>query len=349
LLELRAKSFLFAVIKPLIAVSLNLLLLRLKYFYMKLLPLITCLFFVVFSSCNEIDPKGEEEVSTFVKQWNENHSQLKASFLLRDYMDVVEYYGKEQTKREVQQDKLTLFEQFPDYQQQIVNGQLTITREAGLYLVVFKKRVQYSGIEGVYESYLSLILKNGDYKIVREGVSEDVKSQDAAIFPKYREINRAKSRNRQLFGDFNGDGLSDYVFVDSPVLLSETEKNEKTDTYNMCKGKCTSVINFSAPSLEAIAVEGAYQSQLENLKDLNGDGADEIGFWNIKPNTKSLYIFDATNSTLLTPPVVINTNVHKNLRLIDIIKKTGPKKITITHSSEQNGKWVLESTVIELE
>lgn len=310
---------------------------------MKFLPLVACLLLICFSSCNEIDPKGEQEVRAFVNQWNDNHTQLKAPYLQRDYMDLVEYYGKERTRIQVRQDKLVLFEQFPDYTQEIVNDQITITKEDGLYLVVFTKRVAYAKVKGEYESYLSLILKNGEYKIVREGVAEDAKNQDAAIFPKYREINIAKSRNRQLFGDFNGDGLSDYAYVDSPELLAEPNAD------GPCKGDCTSVINFSAPGVNPISIKNAYQSKLENLRDLNGDEADEIGFWDIKPTTKSLYIFDATNSKLLTPPVTINTAVHKNLSLIDVFKKTGPGKITVTHSEQRDGKWVLVSAVLELE
>ena len=40
------------------------------------------------------------------------------------------------------------------------------------------------------------------------------------------------------------------------------------------------------------------QSKLP-FKDLNNDGADEIGFWDIKPTTKSLYVFNALNGSLL--------------------------------------------------
>jgi len=312
---------------------------------MKFYHFVVCLVLIC-SSCNEVDPKGEKEVHAFVQQWNANHTQLKAPFLQRDYMDVVEYYGKERTKNEVRQDKLVLFEQFPAYTQQLFNDQLTITKENGLYLVVFTNKVHYNGQEAEYEYYLSLILKNGTYKIVREGVTEADKNRDISIFPRYREATIAKSRNRQLFGDFNGDALSDYAYVDSPILLTEAEKSNQTTTNSICKGDCTSIINFSAPDLNPIIVENAYQSQLENLKDLNGDGADEVGFWNIQPTQKSLYVFDATNSKLLTPPVTINTAVHKNLDLIDVFKKTGPGKITVTRSSEVNGKWVLVSEVV---
>lgn len=316
---------------------------------MKFYPFAIYLFFVLFSACNEVNPKGEKEVREFVKQWNENHTQLKAPYLERDYMDVVDYYGKERTKVDVRQDKLVLFEQFPDYKQEIVDDELAIAKEGGTYLVVFNKRVSYKGIEAEYESYLTVILKNGGYRILREGVAENADNQDAAIFPKYREINIAKKRNRQLFGDFNGDALSDYAYVDGPVLLSEIEKTNNTNADNLCNGKCTSVINFSAPDLNAITIENAYKSQLENLQDLNGDGADEVGFWNIKPTTKSLYVFDAVTSKLLTPPITINTAKHKNLKLIDVIKKSGVNKITITRSEQVNGKWELVSEVVEVE
>src|SRR5690606_36556593 len=110
-----------------------------------------------------------------------------------------------------------------------------------------------------------------------------------------------------------------------------------------------SVIVFSSTALENITVEGAYQSQLENLKDLNSDGADEIGFWDLKPSSKTLYVFDATKGELLTEPIVINTTVHKNLKLIDVFKKSGRNKITVTRSVQVDGRWVLETEVVMLD
>jgi hypothetical protein len=152
-----------------------------------------------------------------------------------------------------------------------------------------------------------------------------------------------------LFGDFNGDGLSDYASVITPELIAATKTESASGAMVQCIGGCNSVITFSSKELEAITVEGAYRSQLENLKDLNSDGADEIGFWDLKPTTNTLYVFDATNGKLLTEPVVINTSVHKNLNLIDVFKKTGPNKITVTRSAQVDGKWVLKSEVIVLD
>jgi hypothetical protein len=263
-------------------------------------------------------------------------------------MDVVTYYGRQRTRLQVQEGKNLLFQQFPDYTQRILNDELVITKEAGSYLVTFTKRVNYNGIEADYPSFLSLIYKNRKFKILREGVAEDAENLDAPIFPSTLTNNAVFTNNRKLFGDFNGDGFSDHATVMSPQMTSDTMGTQSDDAVK-CKGDCNSIITFSNKDLKAITIEGAYRSKLENLKDLNSDGADEIGFWDLKPTTKSLYIFNATNGKLLTQPVVINTMIHKDLTLIDVFKKTGANKITVTHSEQVNGKWILKSEVIALD
>ncbi|WP_044397877.1 hypothetical protein [Lacinutrix sp. Hel_I_90] len=316
---------------------------------MKYFPLMSCLFVLLLLGCNEINPEGEKEVRQFVKKWNEAHTQLKAPYLGRDYMARVNYYGKERTRPQVQRDKNLLFQQFPDYTQRILNDDLVITKEAGSYLVAFTKRVNYNGIEADYPAYLSVMFRNGAFQIIREGVAKNAKDLDAPIFPSARENMAFQSENRQLFGDFNGDAISDYATVISPEINTTTKTEAGSDALISCKGVCNSVITFSAKNLESITIQGAYQSQLENLKDLNNDGADEIGFWDLKPTTKTLYVFNVTNGALLTEPIVINTSVHKNLDLIDVFKKTGPSKITVTRSEQVNGKWILKSEVIKLD
>jgi hypothetical protein len=311
-------------------------------------PIIFCLFLVLCYGCNEVNPKGEKEVREFVKQWNDDHTQLKSAYLQRDYMDVVTYYGKERTKIQVQEDKNLLFQKFPNYTQSILNNKLDITKEDGSFLVTFTKHVTYNGQEADYPSFLSVIIKNGDVKILREGVSKTVNT-DAPIFPSARENTAINSNNRQLFGDFNGDGLSDYASVISPKISSTSQTDVQNTDAIQCEGVCNSVIVFSNKALESITINGAYQSQLENLKDLNSDGADEIGFWDIKPKTKSLYVFDALNNKLLCEPVVINTTIHKNLSFVDVFKKTGPNRITVTRSAQVNGKWILQNEVIVLD
>lgn len=303
----------------------------------------SCLIIALLFGCNEVNSKDEKELRKFIEQWNEDHTSLKSAYLLRDYMDVVTYYGKQWSRVQVLKDKKQLFEQFPDYTQSILNDELDITKKAGSYLVTFTKHVSYNGIEANYESYLSVTMKNGAFRILREDIVENTADLDAPIFPKAREKSRLIATNRQLFGDFNGDGLSDYATVISSEISSNI--NGVVECINGCK----SVIVFSNDDLENITVEGAYQSQLENLKDLNSDGADEIGFWDIKPTSKTLYVFDATNGILLAEPITINTTVHKNLKLIDVFKKSGANKITVTRSAKVEGKWILETEVILLD
>ncbi|QXP58791.1 hypothetical protein [Olleya sp. HaHaR_3_96] len=316
---------------------------------MKILSLMSYLLVFLLFGCSDSNSKGDQAVHNFVKQWNDSHTQLKVAYLERDYMDVVTYYGKEFTKTQVQEDKNLLFEQFPDYRQRILNDELVITKEAGNYLVTFTTRVNYNGIEADYSSYLSVIHKNNVFKILREGLAENDNALDAPIFPNARKNNESLSKKRKLYGDFNGDNLSDYAYVISPEVPFGGKGDIQSNTSVECKGDCNSVVVFSDKTLKPITVNGVYQSQLENLKDLNSDGADEIGFWDIKPTTKSLYVFDATTSNLLSGPIVINTTIHKNLSLIDVFKKTGPNKITISYSAQVNGKWILKSEVVVLD
>ena len=235
---------------------------------MKIIPFLCCLSIVLFSGCNEIDPKGEKEIPAFVKQWNDTHTQIKAPYLERSYMDVVQYYGVERTKEQIERDKILLFEEFPDYRQNLQNDAMTITKEGGSYLVVFINEVRYNGVEAAYETVLLVSLENSKFKILREGVAENKDYLEDPIFPKNRQKRIASSENRQVSGDFNGDGLSDFAYVDSPVLVTGNDNNEVSDVKELCKGGCTSVLQFSAKDLAPINIENSYKSQLENLKDL---------------------------------------------------------------------------------
>jgi len=314
---------------------------------MKYFSLLSSLLIFILCGCNEKKSDNESEVRNFVKQWNASHTPLKVAYLERDYMDVVTYYGNEYTRPQVQEDKNLLFNQFPDYTQRILNNQVNIIKEAGNYLVTFTKRVNYNGIEADYNSYLSVIYKNNIFKILREGVTIKDNNLEAPIFPNARKNFEDLSKKRKLYGDFNGDNLSDYAYVISPEVSFDGLK--KSASTIKCEDVCHSIVSFSNTDLKDIIVKGAYQSELENLKDLNSDGADEIGFWDIKPTTKSLYVFDAANNKLISGPIVINTTVHKNLSLIDVFKKTGPNKITVSHSEQVDGKWILKNEVIVLE
>jgi hypothetical protein len=69
-------------------------------------------------------------------------------------------------------------------------------------------------------------------------------------------------------GDFNGDGVKEYVWLVPPTLDSSG-----TD----CVGDCNSILQFSNPSIPPITVEKCIDGIPVNHGDLNEDKSDEIG------------------------------------------------------------------------
>ncbi|WP_415326668.1 hypothetical protein [Chryseobacterium sp. MMS23-Vi53] len=70
-----------------------------------------------------------------------------------------------------------------------------------------------------------------------------------------------------ILGDFNGDGKSEYAY---------TKVNDCSDE---CDGKCETVIYFSDKNIKPFTISPAKNGTLYNLKDLNNDGKDDIGFY----------------------------------------------------------------------
>jgi len=299
-------------------------------------------------SCDKAALNEEDKVREFVKEWNEAHTQLKAPYLERNYMDVVDYFGKEFKRYEVQRDKKLLFQKFPDYTQSIVDDEIEVKKENGRYLVNFTKRVRYDDTEADYSSILTIIKRNADFKILRESI-ENNNNLDAPIFPSNRIRETYINQNRQLYGDFNGDGFSDYANVISPEIIEDPISEVTSASAVECKDECNSLIVFSSEDLDDITVENSYQSKLVNLKDINNDQADEIGYWDIKPGIKTLFIYSTRSGQLLCKPVVINRTIHEDLDLIDVFKRSGPNEIKISYSEKSNGKWILKSEEITVE
>ncbi|MFC7358301.1 hypothetical protein ACFQO1_11425 [Jejudonia soesokkakensis] len=312
------------------------------YYYLLLVSVL-----LLCANCNEINPKGEDEVRDFVYAWNNLHTPLKAANLKYEYLDVVEYFGAELTKEQIQLDKQQLFATYPDLSLSIDTNSLQIEKEGKDYLVSFVRKATLNGERATFPTFLSVLHKNSEFKILREGLQQDTVSTTKLqqLFPTKESLNATYNKAPRLYGDFNGDGISEYAFVKLPTINAPATKT--TDA--ICEGGCVSSILFSNPDIAPITVKDAYNYTIENVKDLNGDFADEVGFFSITPTSKTLYIFDATTGSLLTEPVMINTAVHKNLKLIDILKKTGPKKITVTESIQDNGRWFLKSRVVGLE
>lgn len=69
-------------------------------------------------------------------------------------------------------------------------------------------------------------------------------------------------------GDFNGDGIFEYMWLVTPKIASDGMS---------CVGDCTSFIKFSDTKIPSIKVPSCIQGELNNLGDLNNDKSDEIG------------------------------------------------------------------------
>lgn len=312
--------------------------------FYKLVSMYMLLLFLV--GCKENEAKIENDVREFLTAWNERHTAIASMNLKHDYMDEVVYYAADFTKEQVQQHKNGLFELFPDYKQIINDSSVVIERDGADYIVSFTRTLSLANTNVTVPTFLNLSAKNRKLRILREGIQKGSAISDfEAILPKKISLEKGFRELRKLYGDFNGDGLSDYAWVAPPSTVGVAEKNVAIN----CPEGCERTVRFSNNTSEPWVLDSIYTASLENLSDLNGDGADEIGLWNKKSDTETLYVWDASANLLLTEPLVINTKVHKNLKLIDVIKKTGPKKITVTSSVQENGVWKLKSRIVELQ
>lgn len=307
---------------------------------------IGCLLLIVCISCKKNNTNEEERVIEFVKLWNDAHTINQLRSLNSYYSDKVDYYGNAFSRNEVLKHKDLLFEKFSDYTQNIEYKDVITNKTDGKYLVEFVRTVTYASAVESYKTTLTVYKRNRQFRITSENIDETSKLK-SPIFPSNREIVTVIKNKKQLFGDFNGDGTSGYANVIPPEILSTNDVQPDQDV--RCQTDCNSIIIFSEPGLKEIIIKGAYQSKLENLKDINSDGADEIGFWDIKPTSKTLYVYSAVNGKLLCQPARINTMVHKNLDFIDVFKKTGPNKINLSYSEKVDGKWVLKSQEYTIE
>ena len=71
----------------------------------------------------------------------------------------------------------------------------------------------------------------------------------------------------KMEGDYNGDGKKEFAYA----TISDCSEE--------CEGNCITTIHFSDEKIKPITIKNAKNGDIYNLKDLNNDGADEIGFY----------------------------------------------------------------------
>lgn len=78
-----------------------------------------------------------------------------------------------------------------------------------------------------------------------------------------------KSESEDINGDFNGDGINEYVYIENPTISD--------DELGICVEKCDCYLKFSNKNITSIKIENCIEGKPVNEGDLNNDGIDEIG------------------------------------------------------------------------
>jgi serine/threonine protein kinase len=96
--------------------------------------------------------------------------------------------------------------------------------------------------------------------------NENSISEDQNIIDE--DLPRISHPENAVKGDFNGDGKTDYMWLEKPRLTSDG---------NDCVEQCISYIRFDDTSIPSIEVIESIGGELANHGDLNNNGTDEIG------------------------------------------------------------------------
>lgn len=135
------------------------------------------------------------------------------------------------------------------------------------------------------------------------------------------------SAEKGVLGDYDGNGTKEYAYT------------KVSDCSDECDGKCETTIYFSDEKIKPLIISPAKNGTIFNLKDLNEDGKDEIGFY---PDWCTscwhpLYVYTLKNNTWKPMVEPISTHCSQWEEDKFPIKKDPKKKgyIIITSS-----KWL---------
>lgn len=147
--------------------------------------------------------------------------------------------------------------------------------------------------------------------------------------------------SKGVLGDYNGDGKKEYAY------------SKVSDCSEDCSGKCETTVYFSDKKLKPFTIKNSKNGDLYNVKDLNNDGKDEIGFY---PNWctscwQSFYVFTLRKDGFkyLVKPILthcIQWNDDKKLPIEKVKNKKGFVKITSSITEKEEIKTV--SKIVKL-
>lgn len=199
-----------------------------------------------------------------VWNWNRAHILKDVGIFASLYSDSVMYYGAYKDKNSCIEDKLIFFRKYPDFNQIIVNDISLENLNDNEVKCSFEKEVVIRGKKLKYPSYLIFKKAGKNWKIKVEG---DLLTDK--VLGKEHSNRENRIPKNAVKGDYNGDGLSEYMWIEKPQI-----KEEEAD----CLGECICYIRFSTQDLPSIPVKNCIGGTLVNEGDLNNNGSDEIGF-----------------------------------------------------------------------
>jgi hypothetical protein len=214
-----------------------------------------CLIYFL-ASCNgcgnkPIEPTNEPTVLTpdkLVFVWNEANNNRDTVTLKTLYDTSIHYYQRKFTINECINRKIEYFAKYPDFTQSIEGNIFVDTLPNGFVKISFTKTIFANNEEQQVPAYLILVRSKGVWKI---RVESDLKTDKILS-------SGAQIPANAVEGDFNGDGIMDYMWLET------IDKSEE------CK------IRFSGP-IPPIIISACLGGSPVNEKDLDGDGADEVG------------------------------------------------------------------------
>lgn len=153
------------------------------------------------------------------------------------------------------------------------------------------------------------------------------------LFLSFVTFSAQKSETKGVLGDYNGDGKKEYAY------------SKVSDCSDDCSGKCITTVYFSDKNLKPFTIKNAKNGDLYNLKDLNDDGKDELGFY---PNWctscwQSFYVYTIKKDGFkyLVDPIVTHCIQWNDDNKLPIEKgKKGYVKITTSVSKNNDIKTV---------
>jgi hypothetical protein len=205
-------------------------------------------------SCNgcgskKIDtPKQELSFNELISIWNEANNNRDINVLRSLYDTTVHFYQYKYTVNECIKSKLEYFGKYPDFKQKIEGKIFIDSLRDGFVKINFTKAVTRDDKEEKIAAYLVFRKYNESWKIFAESdLNTDRLLSSGAQIP-----------SNAVEGDFNGDGITDYMWLET---IDKTEE---------CK------IRFSG-NIAPIIVGTCLGGSPVNEGDLNDDGNDEVG------------------------------------------------------------------------